>query len=125
MTAWWRSPCGGGPLARRPGGGASGRAVLAPMHGTILRLLVREGDRVAPGDAVAILEAMKMETHVSASAAGTVREVRVMPGSVVEAGEVVATIGAAGEEGERPCRSRRRASSNDWSAFYSGGADRV
>jgi len=31
-----------------------------------------------------------------------VREVRVVPGSVVEAGEVVATIGAAGEEGERP-----------------------
>jgi biotin carboxyl carrier protein len=71
------------------------------MHGTILRLLVQEGDRVAPGDAVAILEAMKMETHVSASAAGTVQEVRVVPGSVVEAGEVVATIGAAGEEGER------------------------
>ncbi len=84
-----------GPDAR---GGASGRAVLAPMHGTILRLLVREGDRVAPGDAVGILEAMKMETHVSATAAGTVRELRVAPGSVVEAGEVVATIDAAGEE---------------------------
>jgi acetyl-CoA/propionyl-CoA carboxylase biotin carboxyl carrier protein len=84
------------------GRGASGRVVLAPMHGTILRLLVQEGDRVARGEAVAILEAMKMETHVSASAAGTVREVRVGPGSVVEAGEVVATIGAAGEEGERP-----------------------
>jgi acetyl-CoA/propionyl-CoA carboxylase biotin carboxyl carrier protein len=67
-------------------------SVEAPMHGTILRVLVSPGDRVSPGDPVAILEAMKMETHIAASASGTVQEVRVRPGAVVEAGEVVLTV---------------------------------
>ena len=78
------------------GGGASGRAVLAPMHGTILRLLVREGDRVAPGDAVAILEAMKMETHVSASARGD-----------GAGGSRRARLGRGGRRGRRDDRRRR------------------
>jgi len=63
------------------------------MHGTILQVLVAPGDQVERGDPVAILEAMKMETHVSANAAGTVTDVRVQPGTVVEAGEIVAVVG--------------------------------
>jgi len=79
-------------------GGTGGSAdagtgsVAAPMHGTILKLLVNEGDRVEAGDPVAILEAMKMETHLAATASGTVTAIRVDAGEVVEAGQVVAVI---------------------------------
>jgi acetyl-CoA/propionyl-CoA carboxylase biotin carboxyl carrier protein len=71
--------------------------VVAPMHGTILKVLVNEGDSVAAGDLVAVLEAMKMETQVAATRTGVVREVRVQPGAIVEAGEAVAIIAAADE----------------------------
>jgi acetyl-CoA/propionyl-CoA carboxylase biotin carboxyl carrier protein len=68
-------------------------AVVAPMHGTILKLLVAPGDRVAAGDSVAVLEAMKMETQVSAPASGTVTEVKVESGAIVESGQEIALIG--------------------------------
>ncbi len=75
------------------GAAAPGGAVVAPMHGTILKVLVSPGDAVAAGDAVAVLEAMKMETHLATSATGTVTDVRVTQGDVVEAGQVVAIVG--------------------------------
>jgi biotin carboxyl carrier protein len=68
-------------------------AVTAPMHGTILKILVAEGDEVEAGDPVAILEAMKMETHLASTSAGTVRSVVVGAGDVVEAGQVVVQLG--------------------------------
>jgi acetyl-CoA/propionyl-CoA carboxylase, biotin carboxylase, biotin carboxyl carrier protein len=74
-------------------GGSDSRTVVAPMHGTILKILVAEGDAVERGDPVALLEAMKMETYVSAAAAGTVRAITVAPGAIVEAGQVVANLG--------------------------------
>jgi acetyl-CoA/propionyl-CoA/long-chain acyl-CoA carboxylase, biotin carboxylase, biotin carboxyl carrier protein len=54
--------------ARATGGGAAagGDVVVAPMQGTVLRLLVEVGQEVAPGDVVAIVEAMKMESEVAA-----------------------------------------------------------
>jgi biotin carboxyl carrier protein len=67
--------------------------VVAPMHGTVLEVLVGEGDRVTAGSAVAILETMKMETSVAATISGTIEAVKVQAGDVVEAGEVVAVIG--------------------------------
>jgi acetyl-CoA/propionyl-CoA carboxylase biotin carboxyl carrier protein len=73
---------------------ASGQgAVAAPMHGTVLDVLVAEGDRVEVGDPVAVLETMKMETSVAATVSGTIEAVKVQPGDVVEAGEIVAVIG--------------------------------
>jgi len=77
------------------GGESSGAqgAVTAPMHGTVLRVLVEEGDVIAAGDPVAVLEAMKMETSVASTASGTVETVKVQPGDVVESGQVVAVIG--------------------------------
>jgi biotin carboxyl carrier protein len=68
-------------------------AVVAPMHGTILKVLVAEGDAVQAGDPVAILEAMKMETHLAASGSGTIRTVAVRPGDVVEAGQAIVVLG--------------------------------
>jgi acetyl-CoA/propionyl-CoA carboxylase biotin carboxyl carrier protein len=70
--------------------------ILAPMHGTILSVLARIGDRLEAGDPVAILEAMKMETHVHSGAPGVIKAVNVEPGTVVEAGQVIAEIGPVG-----------------------------
>jgi acetyl-CoA/propionyl-CoA carboxylase biotin carboxyl carrier protein len=90
-----------GPKARarpRPGGGvgAGGAAgsgtVTVPMQGTIVKVLVVEGDTVEVGQAVCILEAMKMENQILAEKAGTVKAVRVSPGDTVGTGDVVAEI---------------------------------
>ncbi len=67
--------------------------VAAPMHGTVLKVLVAEGDSVAAGHLIAVLETMKMETSVATTVSGTVEAVKVQPGDVVEAGEIVAVIG--------------------------------
>jgi acetyl-CoA/propionyl-CoA carboxylase biotin carboxyl carrier protein len=66
--------------------------VVAPMHGTILKVLAAAGDRVEAGDPVAILEAMKMETHVAATTTGVVTAVNVEPGAIVESGQVIALV---------------------------------
>ncbi len=76
------------------GASATGQgAVAAPMHGTVLKILVAEGDAVTAGDPIAVLETMKMETSVATTVSGTVEAVKVQPGDVVEAGEIVAVIG--------------------------------
>ena len=69
----------------------SGR-VLAPMQGTIIDVLVAVGDEILPGQAVCVLEAMKMENQVDAERAGTVTEVRVAAGDNVSSGDVLAVI---------------------------------
>ncbi|MBW3615753.1 MAG: carbamoyl phosphate synthase [Actinobacteria bacterium] len=75
------------------GGGAGGTGnVTVPMQGTIVRVLVSEGDAVEAGDTVCVLEAMKMENNVAAEKAGTVREIKVAPGQAVGAGDTVAII---------------------------------
>ena len=76
------------------GGGARGAAgnVTVPMQGTIVRVLVAEGDAVEVGQTVCVLEAMKMENNVGAEKAGTVREVKVAPGQAVGAGDTVVVI---------------------------------
>jgi acetyl-CoA/propionyl-CoA carboxylase biotin carboxyl carrier protein len=93
VKLWNPAVAGSMSAASRAGSGSGKGTVVAPMHGTILRVLVSEGDAVKAGDPVALLETMKMETHVSAATAGTVRSVSVEAGTIVEAGEVVATVG--------------------------------
>ncbi|MFN2590257.1 MAG: biotin carboxylase N-terminal domain-containing protein, partial [Actinomycetota bacterium] len=79
-------------IAARAGGGADHQSVVAPMHGTILKLLVSLGDTVDPGDPVAVLEAMKMETFLAAPGGGRVEEIKVSQGDVVESGQVVVLL---------------------------------
>jgi len=67
-------------------------AVTAIMPGKIIRMLVAEGEEVAEGDVVCILEAMKMENELKAPRAGTVKELYVQPGQDVETGAVLAEI---------------------------------
>ena len=62
------------------------------MQGTIVKVLVAQGDSVEAGQAVCVLEAMKMENNVNAEKAGTVAEIRVKAGDTVGAGDVVAVI---------------------------------
>lgn len=67
-------------------------AVIAIMPGKIMRILVNQGDEVAEGDVICILEAMKMENELKAPRAGTVRALHAQPGQDVEMGAVLAEI---------------------------------
>ena len=66
--------------------------VTAPMPGKILSLKVNVGDSVNNGDLVLLLEAMKMENEVFATAAGKVTEIRVKSGDSVNTGDVLMVI---------------------------------
>ena len=81
------------PRGAAPGAGAGGGDVTVPMQGTIVQVLVSVGDTVEAGQAVCVLEAMKMENHINAEHAGTVTQVNVAPGDSVGAGDVVVVIG--------------------------------
>jgi acetyl-CoA/propionyl-CoA carboxylase biotin carboxyl carrier protein len=63
------------------------------MQGTILKVMVEEGQEIRSGDVICILEAMKMENHVTAAHDGTVQQVAVRAGDVVETGQVLVTLG--------------------------------
>jgi acetyl-CoA/propionyl-CoA carboxylase biotin carboxyl carrier protein len=80
------------PKAAATGGGGNG-TIAAPMQGTIVKLLVSEGDDVEAGQAVLVLEAMKMENHVNTERGGTVKEVRVQAGDTVGTGDILVVIG--------------------------------
>jgi biotin carboxyl carrier protein len=62
------------------------------MQGTIVKVLVARGDAVEPGQALLVLEAMKMENHINAEGGGTVKEVRVAAGDTVGTGDVLIVI---------------------------------
>jgi len=66
--------------------------VRSEMVANVWRVVVRPGDAVVAGDALMILESMKMEIPVAAPVEGTVTEVRVQEGAVVQEGDVVAVI---------------------------------
>ncbi|MCR5142593.1 MAG: biotin/lipoyl-binding protein [Ruminococcus sp.] len=72
---------------------ADGTKVSAPMPGTILDVKVSVGDTVSEGQAVAILEAMKMENDINSPCAGKVLSVNVNKGETVETGSIVCVIG--------------------------------
>jgi acetyl-CoA/propionyl-CoA/long-chain acyl-CoA carboxylase, biotin carboxylase, biotin carboxyl carrier protein len=71
---------------------ASGDAVKAPMQGTVVKVAVSDGDTVAEGDLVVVLEAMKMENPVNAHKAGTVTGLAASAGSSVSQGTVLCEI---------------------------------
>jgi acetyl-CoA carboxylase biotin carboxyl carrier protein len=66
--------------------------VLSEMVANVWRVVVAAGDPVEAGDPLVILESMKMEIPVEAPASGTVSEVRVKEGGVVQEGDVIAVI---------------------------------
>jgi acetyl/propionyl-CoA carboxylase alpha subunit len=94
------------PVAAGADVGASAAAlaspqIVAPMPGKVLQVLVQAGQKVAAGDGLLILEAMKMEHRMTAEAAATVRAVHVADGQMVDAGVVLVELeydGAAAAE---------------------------
>jgi acetyl-CoA/propionyl-CoA carboxylase biotin carboxyl carrier protein len=80
--------------ARAESGGPGKEIVKTPMQGTIVKVLVADGDTVSPGQTLVVLEAMKMENHVTAHQAGKVTGITVSEGQTVSTGAVIATIEA-------------------------------
>ena len=72
--------------AAAPAGGAlaAGEVVKSPMPGNILKILVSQGQQVKEGETLIILEAMKMENEIVATRAGSVAQIAVSKGQVVE-----------------------------------------
>ena len=87
---------GAKPRPKRASGGAAAAAgsgtITVPMQGTIVKVLVAEGDEVAAGDTICVLEAMKMENAVTAEVAGKVTKLAVEAGQSVGSGDVVCVI---------------------------------
>ncbi|MEV4296130.1 acetyl/propionyl/methylcrotonyl-CoA carboxylase subunit alpha [Microbispora rosea] len=82
---------------RRSGGGAkkaaaSGDSLVSPMQGTIVKVVVADGDTVEPGDTVVVLEAMKMEQPLTAHKGGTITGLAAAVGQTVTAGAVLCEI---------------------------------
>ncbi len=72
---------------------AEGETVDAPMPGKVWKILKSEGDTVADGDVVMILEAMKMENEITASTPGTIKQIPVAEGQAVNPGDVLFVVG--------------------------------
>jgi acetyl-CoA/propionyl-CoA carboxylase biotin carboxyl carrier protein len=90
----------GGPGAKKPkrraggkaGAAASGDAVTSPMQGTIVKVVVEEGQALAAGDVVVVLEAMKMEQPLKAHKAGVVSGLQAEVGATVTNGAVICEL---------------------------------
>ena len=70
--------------------------VRAEMVGSVSKVYVTPGDRVRDGDALVMLESMKMEIPVLAETAGAVTRLQVVEGDVVHRGDLIATIESSG-----------------------------
>ncbi len=84
------APAVAAPAAAQP---AAGNAVTSPMPGTILKVNVSQGDEVQQGQAVLVLEAMKMENEISAPKAGKITALHVKQGDSVQGGDALFEIG--------------------------------
>jgi acetyl/propionyl-CoA carboxylase alpha subunit len=73
-------------------GGTGAGTVVSPMPGRVLKVLVAEGEQVAVGEALVVVEAMKMENELAAARGGTVRKIHVTPGQNVESGALLVEI---------------------------------
>ncbi|MDE6539257.1 MAG: biotin/lipoyl-binding protein [Ruminococcus sp.] len=71
---------------------ADGETISAPMPGNIIRVDVKEGDKVTSGQVLVILEAMKMENEIVATKDGTIAQVVTSKGAVVETGSPLIVI---------------------------------
>jgi len=67
--------------------------IKAPMPGLVLRIQVEAGQQVEKGQALLVLEAMKMENVLKAPASGVVAEIKAVAGAAVEKGEVLIQMG--------------------------------
>lgn len=89
------APAAAAPAAAAPAAAVTGagEAVNAPMPGTILKVNVTQGQKVAEGAVLCVLEAMKMENEILAPKAGTVTQVLAAKGATVDTGAPLVVIG--------------------------------
>ena len=83
------------PIATKPAAApavAGGSKVTCPLPGTVISLNVKEGDTVAAGQTLLVLEAMKMENNIDAERGGVVKQVLVSAGATVMEGDVLLVI---------------------------------
>ncbi len=80
------------PRFTDPADAVASGSLLAPMPGTVVKVMAGAGAVVAAGDPVLVLEAMKMQHTVTAPHDGTVSEIDVEPGAQVASGEVLAVV---------------------------------
>ncbi|HSO02998.1 MAG TPA: biotin carboxylase N-terminal domain-containing protein [Candidatus Limnocylindrales bacterium] len=78
--------------SKKAGGAATGDSLAAPMQGTIVKIAVEEGQEVAAGDLVVVLEAMKMEQPLNAHKAGVISALTAEVGATVPTGTVLCEI---------------------------------
>lgn len=85
------------PLERDVAGAHTAAAgpeeVRAPIPGKVVQVAVARGDRVAAGQPLVVLEAMKMENQICAERGGRVEDILVVPGATVEGGQVLVVLG--------------------------------
>lgn len=81
------------PPSAAPGASAGGGVVTSPLAGTVVSIEVALGQVVKQGQPVIVLEAMKMNTHVTASRGGTVTAISIAAGATVSEGQVLLSIG--------------------------------
>jgi biotin carboxyl carrier protein len=78
--------------AAHPRGAASGDTIRAPIAGKVVKVLVAVGDVVAPGSAVMVLEAMKMENELVTERGGTVKTISKQAGQAVDTGDLLVEL---------------------------------
>ena len=83
------APVAAAPKAASKPAAVSSGSVVAPMPGTVIKILKNEGDEVKAGDVVLILEAMKMENEITAPVAGTLASVNCTAGGTIAGGDVL------------------------------------
>ncbi len=74
------------------GGGSSSEKLVAPLQGSVFKVVVEEGAEVAEGDLICVIEAMKMENEIAAHRSGKVTSLSIKEGDAVNSGDVIATI---------------------------------
>jgi len=79
------------PAVAVPTGGAVNeeKVCRSPVSGTVVRVLAQPGQTLQVGDVLVVLEAMKMETNITAPVSGKVAKVNVAPGEAVQSGQIV------------------------------------
>jgi methylmalonyl-CoA carboxyltransferase small subunit len=77
-------PSTGGPVADES------KVCRSPISGIVVRVVAQEGQHIQTGDIILVLEAMKMETNITAPISGTIRTITVDPGATVQGGQVLA-----------------------------------
>ena len=80
------------PLAFAGGEGAAERSVESPLTGMIVDVIASDGDLIAEGDVIAIMESMKLEISIKAAASGIATNITVSKGMMVDRGQIIAEI---------------------------------